>query len=137
MPFGVPHHTTAAVPALLLAATTAGCTHWKTQSVTPRELVTVRRPSMVRVGRIDGRQLVLDRPEIVGDTVYGAARGRRHEARSRPAVALSDIETVAIRGFDPLGHRGVDPGVGRRRRRRRHRRDVERARGPIAPRRSR
>jgi hypothetical protein len=111
MPFGVPHHTTAAVPVLLLAATTAGCTHWKTQSVTPRELVTERQPSMVRVSRIDGRRLVLDRPEIVGDTVYGAARGRRHEAGSRPAVALSDIETVAIRRFDPLGTAALTLGT--------------------------
>lgn len=107
--FGAHRSRGVAVSALVLAAAAAGCTHWKTQSVTPREVIAARHPERVRVSGADGRRVVLERPEIVGDTLYGAMRGRGPSAR--PAVALPDIETLAIRRFDPLGTAALTLGT--------------------------
>jgi hypothetical protein len=50
------------------------------------------------VTRDDSSRIVLRRPEIVGDTLYGALRNGRAGAGSpRPAVALADVSEVAVR----------------------------------------
>ena len=86
------------VTRLVLAAwCSSACTHWKVQSAFPEQVVS-RRPQKVRVTRNDSSRVVLRRPEIVGDTVYGAPRDGRTAAGSpRPAVALTDVSEVAVR----------------------------------------
>ena len=88
----------AGVTGLVLAAwCSSACTHWKVQSAFPEQVVS-RRPHKVRVTRNDSSRVVLRRPEIVGDTVYGIPRGGRTAAGSaRPAVALTDVSEVAVR----------------------------------------
>ena len=88
----------AGVTGLVLAAwCSSACTHWKVQSAFPEQVVS-RRPQKVRVTRNDSSRIVLRRPEIVGDTVYGALRDGRTAAGSpRPAVALTDVSEVAVR----------------------------------------
>jgi hypothetical protein len=91
----------AGVTGLVLAAwCSSACTHWKLQSAFPEQVVS-RRPQKVRVTRNDSSRIVLRRPEIVGDTVYGALRDGRTAAGSpRPAVALTDVSEVAVRRVD-------------------------------------
>lgn len=88
----------AGVTGLVLAAwCSSACTHWKVQSAFPEQVVS-RRPHKVRVTLNDSSRIVLRRPEIVGDTVYGAPRDGRTAAGSpRPAVALTDVSEVAVR----------------------------------------
>jgi hypothetical protein len=88
----------AAVTGLVLAAwASSACTHWKVQSAFPEQVVS-RRPQRVRVTRNDSSRIVLRRPEIVGDTLYGAPRDGRAAAGSpRPAVPLIDVSEVAVR----------------------------------------
>ena len=46
----------------------------------------------------DSSRIVLRRPEVVGDTLYGAPHEGRPAAGSpRPAVALTDVSEVAAR----------------------------------------
>ena len=48
--------------------------------------------------RNDSSRIVLRRPEIVGDTLYGAQRdGRAAVWSARPGVALTDVSEVAVR----------------------------------------
>ena len=48
--------------------------------------------------RNDSSRIVLRRPDIVGDTLYGAPRDGRAAAGSpRPAVVLTDVSEVAVR----------------------------------------
>ena len=48
--------------------------------------------------RNDSSRIVHRRPDIVGDTLYGAPRDGRAAAGSpRPAVALTDVSEVAVR----------------------------------------
>jgi hypothetical protein len=95
----------AGVTGLVLAAwSSSGCAHWKVQSATPEQVVSARRPFQVRVTRDDGSRVVLRRPEIVGDTLYGAPRGGRTSVGSqRPAVALTDVREVAVRRMNVVG----------------------------------
>ena len=88
----------AGVTGLVLAAwCSSACTHWKVQSAFPEQVVS-RHPQRVRVTRKDGSRIVLRRPAIVGDTVYGAPRDGRTAAGSpHPAVALTDVSEVAVR----------------------------------------
>jgi hypothetical protein len=88
----------AGVTGLVLAAwCSSACTHWRVQSAFPEQVVS-RRPHKVRVTRNDSSRIVLRRPEIVGDTLYGAPRDRRPAAGSPPpAVALTDVSEVAVR----------------------------------------
>ena len=88
----------AGITGLVLAAwTSSACTHWKVQSAFPEQVVS-RRPQRVRVTRNDSSRIVLRRPEMVGDTLYGAPRDRPAVAgRPRPAVALADVSEVAVR----------------------------------------
>ena len=78
----------AGITGLVLAAwSSSACTHWKVQSAFPEQVVS-RHPHRVR----------LRRPEIVGDTLYGARRdGRAPVWSPRPAVALTDVSEVAVR----------------------------------------
>jgi hypothetical protein len=88
----------AGITGLVLAAwSSTACTHWKVQSAFPEQVVS-RRPQRVRVTRNDSSRIVLRRPEIVGDTLYGVPRDGRAAAESpRPAVALTDVSEAAVR----------------------------------------
>lgn len=88
----------AGITGLVLAAwCSSACTHWKVQSAFPEQVVS-RRPHKVRVTRNDGSRVVLRRPEMVGDTLYGAPRGGGMAAGNRrPAVALIDVSDIAVR----------------------------------------
>ena len=99
-----------AVP-LLVSMMVGGCTHWKTQPVFPAEYVIARHPPMVRVSRTDGRRVVLHRPAVVGDTMYGVPRNRKADPSTGPAVPLSEIDAIAVRRIDPWGTIGVTLGV--------------------------
>ena len=95
----------AGVTGLVLAAwSSSACAHWKVQSAFPEQVVSAGRPQQVRVTRDDGSRMVLRRPEIVGDTLYGAPRNGRAGAGSpRPAVALTDVSELAVRRVNVVG----------------------------------
>jgi hypothetical protein len=78
--------------------------HWRTQSVAPEWLVRERRGAELRVTTRDGTRLVLHRPELVGDTLFGAPPDTwPRDGRPRPAVALADVREVAVRRFNAIG----------------------------------
>ena len=78
--------------------------HWKTQSVAPERVVGERRRAEVRVTTRDGTRVVLRRPELVGDTLFGVQPDAwPRDGRPRPAVALADVREVAVRRFDAIG----------------------------------
>lgn len=92
---------------------TAACTKWQVHSASPQQLISERRPQKIRVTRTDHTQAVLMRPGIVNDSVYGIldeSRARLDKAGSqvsrhgaREAIALGDVDEVAIRKTEPIG----------------------------------
>jgi hypothetical protein len=88
----------AGLAALLLLA---ACNSWRVQPITPVELVSGRHPAQVRLRGHDGRQLVVRRPFVRGDSVLGVAR------RDTTGLPVTEIRTVAIRRFDWLKTTGL------------------------------
>jgi hypothetical protein len=85
--------------AAFAALSSTGCTRWRTQDVTPRELLSARKPEQLRITRLDHSRVVFRRPQLVGDTIYD---GRLHRDE-RAQVPVSGVSEIAIRGWDPLG----------------------------------
>ena len=103
----------AAITSVVLSTwATGACTHWKVQDALPEQVVGEKHPYEVRVTRDDGSRIVLRRPEIVGDTLYGAARGSRAGAAAPgPGVPLADVSEVAVRRVDILGSAALGLGT--------------------------
>ena len=97
---------------LLVVVGLPSCTKWQVQQVPPRQLLADGRLEKIRVVRNDNVKVVLQRPEIRRDSLYGirdesALRldkaGRqtsRHGAKE--TMALVDVQNVAVRKTDPV-----------------------------------
>jgi hypothetical protein len=89
---------------VLLTASLTACTKWQVQTLSPQQVLATRHPDKIRVTRADSTQVVLTKPQIVGDTLYGMAAGQR-------GVALADVSRVSIRRGDPLATGSVIGGT--------------------------
>ena len=76
-----------------------GCHTWRTQTVSPREVVETQQPQRVRVSLTSQSQLVLESPEIQGDTLFGHV-GEDPKTRKPIGLPLSVVEQVAVRQSD-------------------------------------
>jgi len=91
---------------LLIATTTlSACTSWKAQPVTPEQVVSTQQPLSIRVQRVDGGKTVLDSPQVSGDSLIGAAQGKR------TGVALADVTGVAVKHVSALKTVGLVLGM--------------------------
>ena len=80
-----------AVASMLLATHLVACTSWRVENVPPAQLVQTKAPSEVRVTRPDASNVVLGRPTIVRDSLWGWSRG------AQLAMPLSDVTVIATR----------------------------------------
>ena len=105
---------------VLVFAYLSACTKWQVQQVSPQQLLTQHQPEQLRVSLVDNTEVVLRRPEIRGDSLYGVRdeSGLRLGAPRRPpshgapaALPLADVEKVAVRKIDPVTT-GLLVGVG-------------------------
>ena len=81
---------------LLAASTLSACSSWHTQPLTPARVVAEQHPPAVRIGRADGKRLVLGEPQVTVDSLVGNSGGER------ASVALADIREIAVRRSDPV-----------------------------------
>ncbi len=99
--------------ALFLALSTMACHEWRTEDVTPQAVLRNRQLVTVRVIRMDGSEVLLERPVLHADTLLGdtlpvtrpdtsVLRGVR--------IPLTDVRQVATRSFS--AGRTVGLGVG-------------------------
>lgn len=90
---------------LLIAASVCACTKWQVQSVSPQRILSERQPDKIRVSRANGKNVVLNRPQIVGDSLYGLRSPSTGTPTTdgREAVTLGEIDSIAIRKSNPLG----------------------------------
>ena len=78
--------------------TLGGCMSWQQASGRPGALLARRPSTMIRVVNHQGRNVVLYRPFISGDSLGGYRDTSR--ADSRVAMPLSDVVRVEVRRFD-------------------------------------
>lgn len=101
---------------LLAAAFLSGCTTWRTQSASAPEVIARDEPERVRVTRLGGERIVLFRPVVERDTLYGfrtsrTARGVDRPASSashagdpeRVAIPVQDVVRLELRKLEPVG----------------------------------
>ncbi len=79
--------------ALLLISSLSACTTWRTESVTPAQLVDGEHPKSVRVTRTDGRHVTIFTPRVAGDSLVGS--GSSYGQGAHLGVALADIREIA------------------------------------------
>ena len=84
---------------LQLTLCLSGCHTWRTQSVSPREVVETQRPQRIRVSLASQSQLTLEVPEIQGDTLFGHV-GEDPKNRKPIGLPLSVVKQVAVRQSD-------------------------------------
>jgi hypothetical protein len=88
--------------ALLMIGCQTACSVWKTSAVSPQEVVARETPKSVRVTRSDGRQVVLVRPLVAGDSLRGERpdQSDANHPQQQSAVPLSDIRKMDVRRVD-------------------------------------
>ncbi len=87
--------TRQAMAAFLLTIHLAACTSWRTESVTPAELIERDHPNKARVTTAAGNEMVLSHPFVDGDSL----REGKIKKDAPTGIALQDIHQVATRGF--------------------------------------
>ena len=93
-----------AVASVLLATHLAACTSWRVENVPPVQLFQTTAPSEVRVTRPDDSKVVLTRPAIVRDSLWGWSRD------GELGMPLTDVTVIATRHGD--AGKSVALGVG-------------------------
>jgi hypothetical protein len=67
---------------------------WNTQEASPQQVLEDEQPDKVRVTLSDGSQVVLEEPEVSGDTLTGVATGQQR------SIPLADVSALAVRKAD-------------------------------------
>jgi len=99
--------------ALFVTVFIMACHEWRTEELTPQAVITSRQPVTLRVTRIDGSQVVLERAVLQGDTLLGDTLPyiRPDTSTLRDVrIPLSDVRQVATRSFS--ADRTVGLGLG-------------------------
>ena len=91
-------------PIVLATLTFAACSSWH-PATAPTAADSTTFVHDVRITRTDHSVLLLDRAQVVGDSLVGAAGG------ARVAVALRDIERVEERRPSPIRTTGLVLGI--------------------------
>jgi len=91
-PFSVHHGAGRPVALLLAVLTLGGCMTWRPAPTPPREFLAARTATVVRARLQGGGRLVLFRPRVVNDTLYGSLRGSSHDV----ALPLSEVAGVEV-----------------------------------------
>ena len=90
----VPRHPHALWPRTAVVALVAACHTWRTQPVSPAEMLAASSPPQVRLHLHDGRRIVVRQPMLRADTVVS-------QAPNDPfALALGEVDSVALRKGD-------------------------------------
>ena len=85
------------VAALLFVLQLAGCTSWHVETLPPAELIAQKHPGRLRVEKLDGKRVMVYRPEVQGDSLVGRPSATSKESR---AVGLADVSSVSTGHFN-------------------------------------
>jgi hypothetical protein len=88
------------------------CVSWKTQPVSPDQVV-AKKPDQVRLTMAGGGKVVVVGPAIVGDSLVGApAEANPKQIAQRIAISLSDIRSVEVQRVNAGKTAALIAGVG-------------------------
>jgi hypothetical protein len=94
---GKRNHLSLPVTCGLLLSSVLACTRWQLEAISPKQVVTEKKPSRIRVTRLDSTRVELVRPHVSGDSLIGSV------TPSGPPVSipLSAVATVSVAKANP------------------------------------
>lgn len=92
--------------ALCLLLPLGACTKWEVQNVSPEQAVASEPKRAFLVKRKDGSQVQLREAGIVSDSLVGIVLDDPNgpSVRQRCAIALTDVQSIAVRTKDRAGN---------------------------------
>ena len=80
----------------------SACMSWRSEPVSPAQLIATKKPPVVRVTRTDSSKVILKDPEIAGDTLYGrpqsSLQAQPADRTGFPLTGIQDIATLKSDG---------------------------------------
>jgi hypothetical protein len=92
---------------LLGIVLTAACSSWQQRRITQGEIPVVTSGRPVRVTRADGSTVVLERPQIVADSLVGVLE----TTNRRAAISLGDIRRLEEKRVSAQRTAGLTIGI--------------------------
>ena len=99
------------IPAAVVAL--SGCMSWRSETMSPAQLIATRKPPVVRVTRTDSSKVILRDPEVAGDTLYGRLQSSLNDSLGdRTGIPLAGIHNIATHKSDPTKTTLLIAGIG-------------------------
>jgi hypothetical protein len=102
--------------AVILAAvlvSVSACMSWRSEPLSPAQLIATKNPPVVQVTRTDSSKVILKDPEIAGDTLYGHPQSSLDETPAdRAGIPLAGIQSIATHKSDPTKTTLLVAGIG-------------------------
>jgi hypothetical protein len=87
---------------VLLALYSSGCMSWRSEPVSPAQLIAGQKPDVVRITRTDSSRVVIRSPSVQGDTLYGQLDSAQSgNPAARVGIPLAEVGEIATRRSDP------------------------------------
>ena len=100
------------IPAAAVVAL-SGCMSWRSEAVSPAQLIATRKPPVVRLTRTDSSKVILRDPEVAGDTLYGRPQSSLNDSLvDRTGIPLAGIHSIATHQSDPTKTTLLVVGIG-------------------------
>jgi hypothetical protein len=97
----------------LVVFSLSACMSWRSEPVSPAQLIATKKPPVVRITSTDSSKLILRDPEVIGDTLYGRPQSSLEaEPADRTGIPLAGVQDIAILKSDPTKNTLLVIGVG-------------------------
>jgi hypothetical protein len=91
----------------------SGCMSWRSEALSPAQLIATRKPPIVRVTRTDSSKVILRDPEVAGDTLFGRPQSAVNDSLGdRTGIPLAGIHSIATHQSDPTKTTLLFVGIG-------------------------
>jgi hypothetical protein len=100
------------IPAAVVLAL-SGCMSWRSEALSPAQLIATSKPSVVRVTRTDSSKVILRDPEVAGDTLFGLPQSALDDSLGdRTGIPLAGIHSIATHQSDATKSTLLVVGIG-------------------------
>jgi hypothetical protein len=91
----------------------SGCMSWRSEALSPAQLIATKNPPVVRVTRTDSSKVILREPQVAGDTLYGRPQSSLNDSLGdRTGIPLAGIHSIATHQSDPTKNTLLFAGIG-------------------------
>ncbi|MGE0160487.1 MAG: hypothetical protein AB7T31_13835 [Gemmatimonadales bacterium] len=89
---------------LLLMGSLPGCSTWRLETASPRDIIEQDEPAAVRLTGTEAQAVVILDPRVTGDSISGTTGWRR---RTPTSVPIDDVRRIEVREPSPSRTAGL------------------------------